>query len=153
MPDGRVHASASLVSGAIFTYATLPFVPFYGSVGLATGFATTMFVNPDLDLNTRFPRRKPWKWLWWVYWYPYSRFMKHRSVGSHFPVISTLIRVAYLTLPFLFLMFVLDIEWWYDGNIFSFIVFAVIGMIASDTIHAVMDVVTTGFKRRTRWFR
>lgn len=37
------------------------------------------------------------QWIWRKFWTPYSLALPHRSTLSHFPVISTLVRVGYIT--------------------------------------------------------
>ncbi len=96
---------------------------------------------------------KIWKAL--LYWY--RRSLKHGSPLSHFPIISTYGRLAYLfiilvVIPhtvfyYLFfpqwnLMFVLN---WYWSEITAQQKI-IIGLIASDTIHWSLDILTTEHK-------
>lgn len=100
MPSGTTHAKATLVLGTLATTYTFVVSPEAGAQ-VAAGFLVSLWVNPDLDLNTPFPRGKPHKWPLWLYFYPYSRVMKHRSFWSHGPGVSTLLRVLYLAPIFL----------------------------------------------------
>jgi uncharacterized metal-binding protein len=34
--------------------------------------------------------------VWWAYWYPYRKAMRHRSFWSHAPIVGTFIRIVYL---------------------------------------------------------
>lgn len=62
-----------------------------------------ILVTPDLDVDAgnisdTFIRKvsPSAQWLWRKFWTPYSLSVPHRGVVSHFPVISTLIRLGYI---------------------------------------------------------
>ena len=111
---------------ALLTVAPLASVQFGATLleayCIAAGLALTYWVNPDLDLN--YAARDPLH----LYFYPYSRRFHHRSFWSHFPVVSTLIRLAYLGWPLLFL----SPDWNLVGHFFA-------GMALSDAFHWVLD--------------
>lgn len=46
--------------------------------------------------------------LWVMFWMPYAYVLPHRSVWSHFPYLSTAIRLAYLFAPFMVLAIYID---------------------------------------------
>ena len=77
--------------------------------------------------------------LWWLFWFPYSWAIPHRSPLSQFPVISTAIRVIYVTIPIALLL--------YYTNYFVFDVpslpywIALISLGIVDTLHILMDAV------------
>lgn len=56
-------------------------------------FSGLMF-GPDLDIHSKQSIR--WGWLQWL-WYPYRRWIPHRSIFSHGPMIGTIIRILYLS--------------------------------------------------------
>ena len=102
-----------------------------------------ILVNPDLDLNTLFPKENPKKWLWWFMWWPYSRLIGHRSPISHWPIVGTIFRIMYI---FIFWSIVskllaIDLETTYP------VVYGMlIGLSVSDTIHIIMDYTSTALK-------
>ena len=61
--------------------------------------------------------------LWRYYWKPYAKYVKHRSITSHAPVFSTLIRVVYLL--------------WWLALIPSSVIYGawVVGLMISDAAH------------------
>lgn len=108
---------------------------------MSVGYLTTLVVNPDLDLNSRAP--KGIKKLWWLYWWPYSRLIGHRSPLSHCPIIGTLIRVAYLLVPIVVLAGLLKIPLIVKDYYF----YILLAMIISDIAHVTLDVTITRIKR------
>lgn len=136
-------------------------------------------LTPDLDVDKGFVGdayvlkrfgKIPYK-VWRGIWHFYRRSVKHGSELSHFPVVGTLFRLAYLfffavVLPnyFLSIFFPLNPEWeiaWWFGNLCQHWK-VVVGLMASDTHHYMMDIATrndtfslesllrgkTNFKRR-----
>lgn len=138
MPNMREHNLATL-AGATISSATMTAVGFPASetIAMTLGFLVTFFINPDLDLNRRFPKQQPHKWLWWVFWYPYSRLLAHRSVFSHFPVVGTLTRVGYVA------TFVTVIIVFINAQISvpDAAIYIIAGMCLSDLVHFVMDMI------------
>ncbi len=157
MPMGRTHR-------AINTYVCLPLT--IGSVAFAhwspiqaavfgVGYCfATFFMNPDLDLDSVGYRSwGPLRIIWW----PYQKALAHRSYFSHFPVISTLLRIIYLFWFPVLLIWLLGssvqmvareaiFDWWPILGLY-FLMF-ILGMIVSDAIHTILDVVSTDVKRR-----
>lgn len=140
MPDGRVHSMATLAAGtaAVATTAYLSY-PTSDSICVAIGFLVGLAVTCDLDLNVRFPRRKPYKWLWWLYWYPYSRMVGHRSIFSHVPLVSTFIRITYL-LPIIAVIVSLGVR---VDRLYPI----AIGLALSDLVHVSLDVIVSSARR------
>lgn len=93
--------------------------------------------------------------LWDMFWYQYRRSFKHGSFGSHFPVFSTFIRLAYVyfmtILPFYLIYSLifptgyfkveLMFEYYYWVKVFMN-VFFFYGLASSDLIHWSLDVLT-----------
>lgn len=146
MPDGRVHSTASL-AGAIVVPAAMVYYgfPISESLACSLGFLVSLKVNPDLDLNSRFPRKKPAKWLWWLMWLPYSRLIGHRSPFSHFPIIGTALRIMYL-LPLGLMGFrLIGVSILVPQGVIEYLIF---GLAISDIIHWAMDILSTAIKKR-----
>lgn len=139
MPDGRIHSTASM-AGAVIVPAAMAYYGFPTSeiIACSLGFLASLQVNPDLDLNTRFPKSKPWKWLWWMLWFPYSRLIGHRSPYSHLPILGTAFRIMYL-IPFGLMGFALtNVSVSIPEGVIEYFIF---GLAISDIIHIAMDVI------------
>lgn len=104
MSSGIVHARATLVvtplTGLLAYGAT-------ENVALSTwamaGCLSGLVLTPDLDQEG--VSSAEWKiirltlglgYVWLAFWGPYSVILPHRSALSHWPVISTLLRLLYL---------------------------------------------------------
>lgn len=135
MATGRLHSRAS-------TYAALLSIPvgwyingFLPAIQVSLGCWIGLVLTPDLDvekgnISYYWIRRihplleRIWFWVWW----PYSRAFQHRSWATHFPFISTGIRLAYLLWP-VWLLF----GWWLPPA------WIILGLCISDIIHWLMD--------------
>jgi len=119
----------------------LPFVCGY--------IVATFFFSPDIDLSRS---RVAMRWgLLRFLWLPYSKVASHRRV-SHIPVIGLLMRTAYLCLIVAIPIAVLAIFGVNIGlrnlrassaHLLSF----ALGMLVADTLHIVLDLFTSAFKR------
>ena len=144
MPNGQVHATATLLGAVIIPASMAVYrLPTSEVVACAIGFIITLSVNPDLDLNRRIPWRHPDKLIWFLVWRPYAWAMPHRSPLSHFPVFGTFFRIFYIGVILVWLAYLLGIS----ATINPLLYWVVIGMIVSDTIHFLLDTVTTSLKR------
>ncbi|HEX2915544.1 MAG TPA: metal-binding protein [Chloroflexia bacterium] len=154
MPMGTTHRTINTVvsvpvcAGALFLGWTPAHV-----VCLAGGYTfATFFMNPDLDLNSL--GYKSWGWLR-IIWWPYQRILAHRCWISHFPVISTILRVIYLMWFPLALLLLLGsaaqsatreaiFDWW--PVLALPVILFIVGMIISDSLHAILDTSSTELK-------
>lgn len=107
MASGKQHdratvATASVIAVATFALSQDPLASLVAAIGTVSG----IFLTPDLDQESI--NGSEWAiirhtfglgFLWVMFWYPYAVAFKHRSFYSHFPVVSTLIRVLYLLIP------------------------------------------------------
>lgn len=144
MPDGPVHALATIAMATGVGVALAIVSPTPDWIVMAElGFVYTLAVNPDLDLQKRFPSH-PSRWLWWVYWWPYMKLVKHRSAISHMPILGSAIRILYI-LPIVLLFWWLGVRPPLDYRLVWF----VLAVVISDTVHAILDYTTTFIKRRT----
>jgi uncharacterized metal-binding protein len=99
----------------------------------AAGAFVGVVLQPDLDhddgtISEHFVRSVSSiaQKMWWIYWYPYRRIMKHRSFLSHFPIVSTIIRLVYA------FWWVYALGWFLPPAFIN-------GIVAVDAIHWTMD--------------
>ena len=78
--------------------------------------------------------------LWLLFWLPYGRAMSHRTYLSHAPFISTAARIAYLAVPVIVALWIAGVSL-ADAPAWCWRLLAgvALGLIISDTAHAVMD--------------
>lgn len=94
MASGRSHDRATWLLA--LPYGAL-WWPWLGASGMAVAsfsfLVGGLLLSPDLDTRSNATRRwGPLKLLWW----PYRRFLSHRSVLSHSPLLGTACRLLYL---------------------------------------------------------
>lgn len=160
MSDGRTHAIASVILSAGF-----------GLGAAITGDATDLLysagsligvlVSPDCDVDNGFIADRIirnrlgriFEAAWDGLWYMYRRSLKHGGELSHFPVISTIGRIAYLYLllvavPHFAIYFSFHPGWdlWYVLRRYADLIVSgykvVLGLAGSDFIHYALDVLT-----------
>jgi len=178
MPKGHTHE----IWGAMFLIP-LAYLYYYISgdikssliFGISFLFGNFM-LSPDLDVKSKSYSR--WGILRFI-WIPYRKIFKHRSFLSHFPIVSSIVRVVYLILSIIIVFslltytFFLIISWLgvegAEKNFFKIlknsamgtakIIFSIdkrysiaifLGLFAGDTIHYLLDVITTGLKSVSR---
>lgn len=96
MSAGKDHTSATLGLACIFMTQDW-------TLGLY--MLAGMILQPDLDVDGGYigyallEPIPPVYYFWRIYWYPYSRVIRHRSFLSHGPLIGTGIRLVYLFGP------------------------------------------------------
>jgi Uncharacterized metal-binding protein len=144
VPSGKVHTRASLVLTASgFPVALWTCDPLAG-LACAAGSASGVVLSPDLDVDHKTESEEVvWRWgcvfgiAFMTYWLPYGLVMPHRSFWSHFPVVSTSIRVVYgfwwlVPLSFAIRLTPGPLFWWYFAWWFA-------GLCLSDAAHWMMD--------------
>jgi uncharacterized metal-binding protein len=156
MPMGMTHRQINtylnipLGAGAIL----LGWQPL-STVAMLAGYNfATYFMNPDLDLQSDgYNSWGPLRFIWW----PYQKALAHRSWTSHMPIISTILRIMYLFwLPFLlFALFWSSMSPPIQNQIilatkayWVYAAYFVVGMVISDTVHAILDISSTELKER-----
>ncbi len=153
MPSGKVHALATVAAGGISGPALvfLAGLPIIQAVTFAAGCLAGLVLTPDLDVQhnvhaDRVMRQSGGTLLgivWGTLWWPYARLIPHRSPLSHWPILGTALRLAYLLavpallwwgvnqiypLPRLSRPHLTPLWWWALG-----------GLVLVDALHAVMD--------------
>jgi uncharacterized metal-binding protein len=105
MASGRSHDRATGLLALPFGLAWWPLLGPMGTVVAASSFLIGgLWLSPDLDTRSKATRR--WgalRLLWW----PYRRWLPHRSVMSHSPVLGTAGRLLYLSVLVLFVSLLL----------------------------------------------
>jgi uncharacterized metal-binding protein len=156
---GCVHQKASVILAGGFLAGSF----FFGSgIEYAAGALVGILVGPDLDVDGGYIgntiiRNRVGRWAEVGYnmlWYPYKKSLKHGSPLSHWPVVSSVFRLAYLFLfllvfPYSLMELVvpgawnirMEIHWWLV--LLSRHYQIILGLIGSDLIHWVLDVLTT----------
>lgn len=162
MSSGKVHTVASLLMSGGFLTGTL-FTRDLTDVDYAVGALVGTVLTPDLDVDKGFVgdlyvkqrfgfvAYKVWRGIWHFY----RRSVKHGSELSHFPVLGTVFRLAYLfffaiVIPSVLLsvLFGVDAEaeiaWW--AGVMREHWKVVVGLMAADTHHYIMDIATANDK-------
>lgn len=150
MPSGKVHSFTTVLLSAGLGYVAYYRLgyPIQPTAALAGGTLAGLFLSPDLDVDSGsisfYHVRKVggcllgllWSWLW----KPYAMLIPHRSPLSHWPIISTVIRlgyligIVYLILLGLHLVHVID-----HPTIPAWGPLAFAGLALSDALHFLLD--------------
>lgn len=166
MADGRTHVLATntlavflfvgqMGNGILLQgYSTKD--TFLSALALSAGTLAGLFLTPDLDIDAgsmseeEVRRISPFgENIWWMYWYPYRILIPHRSPLSHFPIVGTLGRLFYLSIPYLIVLAIIFVV---NQSVFGLLAFAglwllffsyfqifVLGLASSDLLHFFMD--------------
>jgi uncharacterized metal-binding protein len=96
MASGRAHDRATAWLAAPFGLLCWPWLGPQGALTGSLAFLVGgLWLSPDLDTRSNASRRwGPLALLWW----PYRRFLSHRSALSHTPLLGSAGRLAYLAL-------------------------------------------------------
>jgi len=150
MPSQKVHDISCLAVAGLFAAGGL--VGGRSSLYMAAGAALGTLVHPDWDyaeIRGVVADLGPIKYLV----KPYGLTIPHRSILSHGPIIGTAGRLAYIFVPLWLLAQVCQAMGYCSTNWVSRLVvvgsfwWVVLGLAIVDTLHTVMDAVTTGFKK------
>ena len=149
MPSGRIHSIANIVV-AVSGSATMLLLG-HGTesiIGIPSGAIVGILLSCDLDIDSgniadhlikRYTGHIV-ETMWTMLWTVYRKAFKHRSFLSHFPLVSTIIRIAYLSVfyflvatPLKWLSGLVHIDWpqfWW---------WAFVGLVLADTSHWGLD--------------
>jgi uncharacterized metal-binding protein len=105
MASGRSHDRATGLLALPFGLLWWPLLGAMGTMVAAAAFLIGgLWLSPDLDTRSNATRRwGPLRLLWW----PYRRWLPHRSIFSHSPVLGTAGRLFYLGLLVMFISLLL----------------------------------------------
>lgn len=111
MADGFTHsaATAGLVAGVGTGYVISSLVSPEHVPWILLGAAAGLVLSPDMDVDggwighywIRKVLGRPGEWYFNTIVTPYQKSFKHRSFWSHFPLISTALRLIYFVFPFI----------------------------------------------------
>ena len=153
MPSGRIHSLAN-ITVAISGATVMLFIgqSTEGIIGVATGAVTGCLISPDADVDSgaiadyyiRVYTSRIVEAVWTMLWLLYRKALKHRSFLSHFPLVSTIIRIFYLGMlcgmfyfliatPLKYLSGLVRIDWP------LFLWWAFVGLVLADTAHWALD--------------
>lgn len=159
MASGKVHATVAITNGIICTVVASFWQPDF-VLPVAIGAAISLFVEPDLDIEnptyseylpTLICRKIFGKQIgsvigkiisatWSTFWLLYALIIPHRSILSHLPIVGTLLRLAYLSLPFLLLDFSISTNFflYFQQNVgLISVAFAIVAI--NDILHFLCD--------------
>jgi uncharacterized metal-binding protein len=158
MPDGKTHfkwwmRGLPVVGG--FSVAMAYPNPVFAA-GNSLGYLMGAVMDPDLDqiglssTEGRAMRSAGLLGVFWVmYWMPYAYILPHRSFWSHFPYISTAIRLAYLFAPFIGIAYYFDVLGYIEHPVVIMLLAGLWnGLSLADTIHYTLDILHTPRRRR-----
>lgn len=154
VPSGIVHARASIAlsvpSFALAFGATNNWLP--AGLAAASGCLLGILMSPDLDqesLSTAEYKLIKYTlglgFLWTMVWFPYALCLKHRSPLSHWPLLGTAGRLAYVGI---FVLIALHFGWKPPQISWALLAWGVVGLAISDAAHWYMDFHWPGRKRR-----
>ncbi len=96
MASGNSHDRASIAWCIPFGLCTNLIIGHpYGVLATFSFLIGGLWLSPDLDTHSRAFKR--WGFLK-IIWLPYQKFIPHRSILSHGPIIGTTLRILYLSL-------------------------------------------------------
>lgn len=157
MPGGKVHTAITLatVTGLIapsFVFGNGGDIYMY-----IAGAMAGVFLTPDHDVDggnftdtiirkVSYVGQKVWR----VFWTPYALLLPHRGKLSHFPVLSTFIRLGYILLAINLIVWLIGLVskilggdntvsfvFWWNWSFF-------LGLVHVDTLHWVADQLIKG---------
>ena len=149
MPSGRIHTLSSLVVATV-SYPTLLLSGLSGSsaTGCSVGALVGILINCDADVDggsiadfyIRVYTGKAVEMMWDRLWTPYRKVCRHRGFLSHAPIISTVLRIAYLSVfyflistPLRWIASLVKIDWP------AFLFWAFVGLVLADSAHWGLD--------------
>ena len=149
MASGRSHDRATGLLALPFGLLWWPLLGAMGTMVAAAAFLIGgLWLSPDLDTRSNATRRwGPLRLLWW----PYRRWLPHRSIFSHSPVLGTAGRLFYLGLLVMFISLLLMPygspgpdqlmnalqQHWVDRK--ALVVTALVGLEMSSWLHLLQD--------------
>ena len=169
MSAGCVHSKSSVILSAGFVLWGVMTGDPVSSLPYAVGSLVGIFISPDQDvdngnISNKIIRNRMGRMVeraWDGLWYFYRKSLKHGSELSHFPVVSTIFRLAYLffflmVLPYTLLEIIApgawdiwsELIWWIELGAKHYKV--ILGLMGSDLIHWALDTLTKEHAKQKR---
>ncbi len=148
MPSGRTHATITFYTAGL----SLIYMPALGAshaqtAAFALGCLSGVVLTPDLDVRRTVSNMVMDDigvlpgFLWELFWWPYSKFIPHRSIFSHGPILGTMLRILYLSII---------IHPLYHRVSSVYLAGALAGLVTVDNLHISADWFVTMWRRRKR---
>jgi uncharacterized metal-binding protein len=145
MSDGKTHEGDSIaLSIAIGIIASLYMKSIVAGGWMALGALCGVYLTPDLDVDGWIRSKRKvvnsfglFGYLWFGYWYPYSRAIRHRHWISHMPVVGTAIRVLYVGIIPAIVATAVGVQ--LSDDLIIGLMLWFIGLVISDTAHWLRD--------------
>ena len=143
MPSGKVHSIACLAVAGVSTSATfLLGGNIEQSFAIGAGAVSGILISPDYDCDAGFIGDRIIRKYFGLIMekaidlmlYPYRKIFRHRGFWSHFPIISTLIRLLYLSIWIGPIVYWLGVWKWHP-----WMAWWVGGLMLSDAVHGALD--------------
>jgi len=138
------YAAPFVAASAFWHTADIPL-----AIAAAAGCWLGIYLSPDLDIcgMTRSENQvarhfgRVVGWLFWAFWYPYGRLIRHRSFWSHAPIIGTAGRLVYMLWPCIVATAWLGdfSAFWYEVGESAVFWWVVRGLAVSDILHFIAD--------------
>ena len=144
MPSGIIHSTTSVIL-AVPCFALALGTTGDASIGLwcAGGCLAGIPLSPDLDQETLSKTEYALikytlglGFIWTMIWFPYALAIKHRSPLSHWPLLGTVIRLAYIGI---FVGIALALGYKLPLIPLEPFAWALGGLVVSDAAHWLMD--------------
>lgn len=128
----------------------------FAAVGVILGYFMGRYIDPDLDqmgatsADGRLVNEIPIIGVFlYGHWSTYGAFFRkhHRSIWTHFPVLSTSIRIIY---QFYGLFIILFLKHWWNLPIISVFLGMLIGLSFADLLHYMEDLRSNEIRYRNR---
>ena len=144
MPNGIRHAYACGVIAGVSSATLLFTCGWQPALACSAGALAGIILTPDLDVDrgsrSNYYVRKfagiVIETVWRLLWKPYAILVRHRSIWSHGPILSTVIRLLYISaIPAL-------IWWWFEWpppKVDVWMGWFLLGLVLSDTAHFLLD--------------
>jgi uncharacterized metal-binding protein len=137
MPNHRTHEVVGMTATPAVFYIAAIYLQDMNTAVLLTALYifATFYLTPDLDIDSAPYHR------WGVFsllWYPYKKFIPHRSWLSHSGPISATIRFAYLTIIASVVIYFIAPAYLILTNPFLWIIL-LYAMIVVDCLHTLLD--------------
>jgi len=160
MSSGKVHSGITATAAGIMSIWMWRAGYSFEHIKLvAQGCLAGIFLSPDLDVDAGFIGyfylRKYFGEIvatcWRILWWPYAMVISHRSWMSHAPLVSTGMRLLYWYTIYAGCSLLFNYDVWIPTR--DQFVYSVTGLMVSDVLHYLADILSTYLKKRHKHAR